>query len=574
MGTRRRLLGHIVLAVFLLLSAFKAEASIIKVLHNGKVFTGVAGAAPAEGLVTFGSIVVDVGTNADVLRWAGLPNVQVIDLGGRTVIPGINDAHVHVLPISTLGPLVIPPDFAPGPGPTMPEVLNMLAAEAARQPGGGWLFGVVGQNFTQNPDANRFTLDKVTPNNPVVLLNWTGHPMYINTAAMKAVGLSEMALNPFGGEYYRVPGTDVINGVLVEYAGYNFWRRMRAVTPDSVIQGMTAGFLQAAATLGITSVQDFPVGLPYDRIQRILKQMPLTARYRVICVPMSPDESRNGCTPDPELLNPTGRLIASGVKWITDGTPANDQGAALREEYSNRPGWFGWDYFPEGIIDTLVGDALFLGNRHHHFDFKIGPSIISQRLFHACGDRAIQNIIDAMDNHQWSSAGQHLRMRIEHGDITGPDQIPALARNRVTVVQSPTHLATPILLENLGPQRSAVLQPVKSLLQGGALLAFGSDSIGFSPVVANPFVNLMLAMVHPNNPSEAITLEQALTAYTRGAAYAEGLEDVKGTLQPGKLADLAVLSQDIFTVPPPAIAGTQSVLTIVGGEVVYNAGVL
>jgi predicted amidohydrolase YtcJ len=140
------------------------------------------------------------------------------------------------------------------------------------------------------------------------------------------------------------------------------------------------------------------------------------------------------------------------------------------------------------------------------------------------------------------------------------------------VVQNATHLAlAPVFAERFEPQVFAELEPLRSLLDEGIPLALGTDGIGRAQ---SPFVDLFLAMIHPTHPSEALTLEQGLVAYTRGSAYAEMQEHVKGTLAPGKLADLAVLSQDIFHVPPPAIMSTGSVLTMVGGRVVWDAGVL
>jgi len=161
-----------------------------------------------------------------------------------------------------------------------------------------------------------------------------------------------------------------------------------------------------------------------------------------------------------------------------------------------------------------------------------------------------------------------LRPRIEHGDLIHPEQIDLARRLGVIVVQNPTHLALD-LVTPLGPARAAAAQPLQSLLDAGIHLAFGSDSIQ-----PNPFVDLFFAVTHPFHPAEALTMEEAVTAYTRGSAMAEFQERQKGSIKPGYLADLAVLSQDIFTIPPPTIPGTASVLTLVGGEVVWDAGVL
>jgi len=150
-----------------------------------------------------------------------------------------------------------------------------------------------------------------------------------------------------------------------------------------------------------------------------------------------------------------------------------------------------------------------------------------------------------------------------------PDLVPLARSLGVIVVQNPTHLALgPMFLARYGAERAGKTQLLRSLLAAGIPLAFGSDG------PQNPFLNIMLAALHPDNPPEAITVEQAVTAYTFGSAYAEGQETEKGSLAVGQLADLAVLSQDIFTVPLPQLPAAVSVLTLVGGRIRYDAGIL
>ena len=160
-------------------------------------------------------------------------------------------------------------------------------------------------------------------------------------------------------------------------------------------------------------------------------------------------------------------------------------------------------------------------------------------------------------------------MRFEHGDGLVPELLPAVKKMGIVVVKNPTHFNVRDMVPGLGNQFiTARLQPLRSLLAAGIPVAFGSDG----PM--NPYLNIMFSVTHPDNPSEAITREQAIVAYTATSAYAEFAEKDKGTLEPGKLADLAVLSQDIFTVPTEELPKTESVLTMVGGKVVYDSGVL
>jgi predicted amidohydrolase YtcJ len=152
-------------------------------------------------------------------------------------------------------------------------------------------------------------------------------------------------------------------------------------------------------------------------------------------------------------------------------------------------------------------------------------------------------------------------VRFEHGDGLSPDLIPKVKNLGIVVVENPSHLAG---MKKLLGGTFTQAQPLRSLLEAGVPLGLGSDG------PTNPYLNIMLASLHPNRPSEAITREQAVIAYTAGSAYAEFAEHDKGTLEPGKLADLAVLSQDIFKVPPPKLPETMAVLTMVGGKIVYR----
>jgi predicted amidohydrolase YtcJ len=188
------------------------------------------------------------------------------------------------------------------------------------------------------------------------------------------------------------------------------------------------------------------------------------------------------------------------------------------------------------------------------------------------GDGAIDRVLDAMEAAGGGGAWRHRRTRMEHGDLLFPANFDRVRDLGVVVVQNARHLALPgVLLEHLGPATFGAIQPLRSLLDEGIPLALGTDGIG---QVSSPWLDVFLAAIHPTRPTEALTVEEAVIAYTRGAAYAEFEEHRKGTLEPGNLADLAILSQDVFTVPLGALPATWSVMTMVGGEIVWDAGVL
>jgi hypothetical protein len=197
----------------------------------------------------------------------------------------------------------------------------------------------------------------------------------------------------------------------------------------------------------------------------------------------------------------------------------------------------------------------------------LGESLRSgdQLLVHLVGDRAVEDFLKAMTATGGPAVWSRRRVRIEHGDGLMPDLIPKAKELGVIVVQNPSHFTIgELLAKRYGPERAAHSQPFRSLMEAGIPLAIGSDG----PL--NRYLNIMLASNDPSRPHESLTREQAVTAYTQTSAYAEFAEKDKGRLEPGKLADLAVLSQDIFQVAPPLLPVTESVLTMVGGKIVYN----
>jgi hypothetical protein len=248
---------------------------------------------------------------------------------------------------------------------------------------------------------------------------------------------------------------------------------------------------------------------------------------------------------------PSRRVDARGMKWMLDGTPI-ERLAAVRQPYADRPQESGRLNFPAERIAQFVGWAYATED----------PLAV-----HAVGDRAIETYLSALEHAGRVETWRAKRPRIEHGDMLMPDLIPRAAALGVVVVQNPAHFTLrDDLLARLGAERSRSVQPMKSLLDAGIPIALGSDG----PI--NPFLNILFATTHPANPPEALSREQAVAAYTNGSAFAEFAERDKGRLMPGALADLAVLSADVFTAPPPQLPAIVSLLTLVGGMPAHDTG--
>jgi predicted amidohydrolase YtcJ len=266
------------------------------------------------------------------------------------------------------------------------------------------------------------------------------------------------------------------------------------------------------------------------RARRIAMGAGLPVRWRWIDLPM------DGVTDEP----------AGPVKYILDGTPM-ERGAAMRADYSDAAGHRGRINYDDSEIARML---------------RAAATTDKPLLVHVSGDASLEKLFSIMRGApvDWKTK----RVRVEHGDWAGEFMDDARDLG-VVIVQNPSHFMIPGLVQKrFGDERLRTYMVFRSVPERGIPLAVGSDG----PI--NPWLNMMFATMHPRNPSEAMGREQFVTAYTRGSAYAEFEEKEKGTLAPGMLADLAVLSQDVFTVPPPELPKTTSVLTMIGGQIVWE----
>jgi len=495
------------------------------VIHHAKIFTGIAGRPFAEAIAVRGDRIVAIGTNDQVLRTAP-PSARRIDAGGRVVVPGFNDAHTHLgpQPASVSTPVN-------GLEPSWAEVRSGLQDAIAKSPAGPMLTASIGSRVLEDRGVNRDTLDAISASRPIRLNAWTGHGVVLNSAALKLYDIRDDRRDPPGGRYGR-DASGRLDGRLYEYAGF----RLSLPVDENRQREVWQGIAEQLAVFGITSVQNMTFDASRDRA--FFAHHP--PAFRIRTMPMIADWSEAGTPP----VEPH-----QGVKIIVDGTPV-ERFAAMRQPYSD---------------DASTSGRLNLSEADLCGAVRGATAAHRQLLLHVVGDRAVVaalGCMEALSDIDWPSQ----RVRFEHGDMVTSELFARVKKLGVIVVQNPTHFTIVDVLDaRWGKQRAAVAQNAKSLIDAGIPFAIGSDG----PL--NPYLNIMLACVHPGRPAEALTREQAVEAYTRGAAFAEFAEADKGTLETGKLADLAVLSQDIFTVPLPELPKTMSVLTLVGGTTVYEA---
>lgn len=516
------------------------------ILVNGRIFTSDSSHPYVEALAIRNDRIVAADSSENIAALAG-PQTKRIDLGKRLVIPGINDAHYHC----GVEPASFHLQFR-SMDPTWQELAVELAAAVTKTPKGTLIRGEIGPTLLDDSRANRESLDKLTPDHPVMLDTWAQHAAILNTAGFAKLGVKENEPDPVGGHFVRA-GDGKLTGLVFEYAKFPLNRRRCDMATDEEALQQTRDFFKDAVRLGITSVQSMSLPAGAERCLFLYENAPTPIRMRVIRMALTSSSGRDTKEGRSLPRNPTPLITVSGTKWLLDGSPI-ERTAALRKPYSDRPSTSGELDFSGKEMEAMLREALENND---------------QLLVHAVGDRSTETFLNAMDATGGKQVWSKRRVRIEHGDGVMPDLIARTKELGLVVVENPTHFTLrELFLKRFGGDRTDQMQPLRSLLESGIPLALGSDGPN------NPYLNIMLASIYPGKPREAITREQAVVAYTLGSAYAEFSEKDKGSLEAGKLADLAVLSQDIFSVPPQDLPNTESVLTIVGGKIVYDGKVV
>ena len=515
------------------------------VLLNGKIFTSDAAHPYVQALAIRGERITATGDSAKIRALVG-PHTKEIDLGGRTVIPGINDAHNH-LGIAPPNQIVL--ELA-SPDPAWPEMKAAIAAAVLKAPKGTFINGTIAWKIFRDLAVDRNALDLIAPHNPVILQTLTNHAWIMNSAALAQAGIREGQPDPLGGRFER-SSDGRLTGVIREYAVFDVERTFADQTSEADALPELRKSFSEAVKWGITTIQDMSNDVPPERCIALLEKMPTPIRVRVIRMPGTTPAGRDiqEGRPVPHSSNPL--ITVSGTKWMLDGTPV--EGTFASRDNPATVGYFVLHEqltFPKDQLASMLRESL-----HDH----------DQLLLHVSAYPPAAAMVNAMQSAGGTQIWAKRRVRFEHGDGLTPDLIPRVKELGIVVVQNPTHLT----VGNLNPDLRGIfeklkVQPLRSLLTAGIPLALGSDG------PTNPYLNIMFASLDPIRPSEAITREQAVIAYTLTSAYAEFAEKDKGSLEPGKLADLAVLSQDIFTVDASDLPKTESVLTMVGGRVVYD----
>jgi predicted amidohydrolase YtcJ len=525
------------------------------VITNANIRTMDAKRTLARSMAVSGGKIIAIGSDADTRPLIG-PKTRVIDAKGRLVLPGFNDAHVHFL---ETGSQLSSVDLRDARTPQ--EFVRRIKEFAAKQPKGRWILG--GQwdheNWTPNDLPTAAMIDAVTPANPVFVNRLDGHMALANSLAMQKAGVDKNTKDVEGGLIVRDANGNP-TGIFKDAAqGY-----IERVIPDaSFDQKMEYGqaVTDYAASFGVTSVQDMSAGTDVGVYQELLRQGRLKTRVY-------------GCSPlaDYKRWERVGIHYAFGTPMLRVGCLKGFADGSL----GSTTAWF-FEPYLDAPDSTGLPRAEVTGAMKQNIVDADKDGL--QVYIHAIGDRANATILDFYENAEKTNGDRDRRFRIEHAQHLRQVDIPRFGKLHVVASMQPMHIIDDgrWAWKRLDEKRLKGTYAFRSLLDSGAVLALGSDS----PVASlDPLYGIYAAVTrrtlddkNPNGwiPEQKITVDEAVRGFTWGSAYAEFQDDVKGTLEVGKLADLVIISDDIFTIDPVKIRDAKVLMTVVDGRVVYES---
>jgi predicted amidohydrolase YtcJ len=543
-------------------STQKEKADLV--IINGKVLTIDKDNPTAEAIAVKGEYIIAVGTMSKISAMIEKGSTKVIDAEGKLVIPGFNDAHVHFGPLN--------PDYIELRYTTDASVITeKVKAQVARSRPGELISGGHWEHemFIDKQWPTKELLDKVSPNNPVMLNRADGHSVLVNSFVLKASGITKNTPDPFGGVIQKDPVTGEPTGIIKENAVDLI--KTGEVKPERTVEEENArlwqGYLLAmkeARELGVTSIQ-VPGSADFEAYEKLQKDGELTSRIDI-------GKSLSG---DTVLLKKylilekqypkEGNWIRFGyLKAFMDGTLGSGT-ALMFEPFTDNPSTSGLALMPYEEMEKMIITADKLG-------FQIGV--------HAIGDKGNNWALNAFEKALQVNGKRDSRHRIEHAQTLRNSDIPRFAKLGVIASMQPTHCISDkkFCEKRIGTERAKGAYAWKSLADAGAMLAFGTD---YQVEPLNPMEGLYASVTRKDRLGEEgegwhseqkIKMEEAIKYYTLGSAYAQFMENRKGMIKTGYLADIVIVDKNLFIIPENEIMKTKVDYTITGGEIVYNSG--
>ena len=548
----------------------QAQSRADMILHNANVLTVNADFDRAEAVAIAGEHILAVGSNDEILKLKG-PDTKVVDVEGATVMPGINDAHIHVMPL----------------GFFMTEInLNGMPLEAARQsikeraaamPKGEIIRGTgyTEPDFGRLPTVSDF--DDIAPDHPVILIERSHHQIACNTKALELLGVTDDQADADGLTFMR-DADGKLTGVIQE--GYLL---VQKTLPPPPLEEQMAAIQRAVGLLnsmGVTSVTE--PGLKPEELEPYLRLAESGALNARACVHIWGNEGldamRDVLSNMPDTKSPkgkgacTGNLTIRGIKLTLDGAPPALT-AATFDEYEGHPGVTGEFVFKGETQEEMLAEIYRTIDGLHQDGYQIA--------IHATGDRSAFVGIDALSkaitDHPLDGTEKNpLRHYMIHGDRVRVQDMHVMAEHDIMLNINPqiTHYAGEAVIELWGQEHGERHMALKLFQDAGVKLSIGTDC----PVVPPTWMDgLKFAATRQGvsgrytGKQYAISMQDAVIAHTRDAAYQDHQDDVKGTLEAGKLADIAVFDQSFVDIDPAKVPETRALMTIVGGKVVHDA---
>lgn len=566
----------LLISFIVFLQTTKREADLV--LTNARVYTVDTDNSIAEAIAIRGDRIVGVGSTAEILKKFRSKNV--IDLNGKPVYPGFIDSHVHLL---GFGSSMMILNLV---GTTSLEQIQQLVAERVKSSKPGqWIRG---RGWDQNdwPRKDFPThrdLDEVAPNNPVYLARIDGHATWVNKKVLEIAGITKETEDPPGGKIIRDKDGNA-TGILVDNAQGLISKHIPPASDEEVEEAVYRAVTEWPK-YGITSVQEMGVGL---KTIELYKKFIDEGRFPIriyVAVDGESDALEHYFRHGPELGYGKNHLTVRSVKLVADGA-LGSRGAALIESYSDDPGNRGLTRFSMDEIVAVAESSIAKG---------------FQLCTHAIGDRTNTITLDAYEKAFRGKSGERYRFRIEHAQVLTQEDIPRFKRLGVIPSMQQIHCTSDMYWaeERLGPKRIRGAYAWRSLLNTGAIICGGSDVPVEHP---NPLFGFYAAIsrqdpqgrpkgwqdvqrffqLSPEGMTdttafengwyvgEKMTREEALRSFTIWAAYGAFEENLKGSIESGKLADLVVLSKDIMTIEPLEILKTEVLFSFIGGKIVYE----
>jgi predicted amidohydrolase YtcJ len=532
------------------------------ILTNGNVYTVDDRQPHAEAVAVKNQRIIFVGSNDEAKKFAA-PEKRIVDLAGKTVVPGLTDSHCHIFGIGEREMRL----NLEGTN-TREDFLAKVKARVAQTEPGKWIVGRGWiETFWKPPRfPTRQELDKIAPHNPLYLTRADGHASVVNSAALKIAKIDNRTPDPFGGRILKTK--DKQNGMLLDNAQDLVARNVPKPTAAEREQALLTG-INREIGLGWCEIQN--AGSHIEDVDLIWSKYEKgKIKIRIINAVYGTSEDLQWFFDDRTYIDAFNHHFTQRtIKVIFDGA-LGSRGAALLKPYSDAPDTSGYLTEKPEELKPMFEEALRRG---------------IQVETHAIGDRANRTILDLYEQAFKAVPPEQRkirepRWRVEHAQIVDPADIPRFAKLGVIASMQPSHAISDLFFApaRLGVDRLAGAYAWKSLLDSGAIICGGSDA----PVErGEPMIEFYAAVARKSikgesgegwHPEQAVSREQALKMFTIWPAYAAFEENSRGSIEPGKLADFTVLSQDIMKIPESEILKTRCEMTIIGGEIVYKAG--